>query len=83
MVRLPLSKPPETLMGRFPMILVVGPGSDATSAKDFIAKAKPGGLNYASAGAGSPRHLAMELLKVEAGLFTENHAGIVLCICES
>ena len=30
---------PVTLMGRFPMILVVGPGSDATTAKDFIAKA--------------------------------------------
>ena len=62
---------PVTLMGRFPMILVIGPGSDATSAKDFIAKAKakPGGFNYASAGAGSPHHLAMELLKVEAGLF--------------
>ena len=62
---------PVTLMGRFPMILVVGPGSDATSAKDFIAKAKakPGGFNYASAGAGSPHHLAMELLKVQAGLF--------------
>ena len=62
---------PVTLMGRFPMILVVGSGSDATSAKDFIAKAKakPGGFNYASAGAGSPHHLAMELLKVQAGLF--------------
>ncbi|MDM0029379.1 Bug family tripartite tricarboxylate transporter substrate binding protein [Variovorax saccharolyticus] len=62
---------PVTLMGRFPMILVVGPASDAASAKDFIAKAKakPGGTNYASAGAGSPHHLAMELLKVEAGLF--------------
>jgi len=62
---------PVTLMGRFPMILVVGPGSDATSAKDFIAKAKakPGGVDYASAGAGSPHHLAMELLKVQAGLF--------------
>ena len=62
---------PVTLMGRFPMILVVGPDSDATSAKDFIAKAKakPGGFNYASAGAGSPHHLAMELLKVQAGLF--------------
>ena len=62
---------PVTLMGRFPMILVIGPGSDATSAKDFIAKAKakPGGINYASAGAGSPHHLAMELLKSEAGLF--------------
>ena len=62
---------PVALMGRFPMVLIVGPGSDATSAKDFIAKAKakPGGFNYASAGAGSPHHLAMELLKVEAGLF--------------
>ena len=62
---------PVTLMGRFPMILVVGPGITAKDAQDFIAqaKAKPGGLNYASAGAGSPHHLAMELLKAEAGLF--------------
>ncbi|CAN5699846.1 tripartite tricarboxylate transporter substrate binding protein [soil metagenome] len=62
---------PVTLMGRFPMILVVGADSGIASAKDFIAqaKAKPGGFNYASAGAGSPHHLAMELLKVEAKLF--------------
>lgn len=62
---------PVTLMGRFPMILVANPEQGFASAKDFIAKAKakPGGLNYASAGAGSPHHLAMELLKVEAGLF--------------
>ncbi|MBY4948129.1 tripartite tricarboxylate transporter substrate binding protein [Cupriavidus respiraculi] len=66
---------PVTLLGRFPMILVVGPGSQATSAKDFIAqvKARADGLNYGSAGAGSPHHLAMELLKVEAGL-TMTHA---------
>ncbi len=62
---------PVSLMGRFPMILVAGPASSATNAKDFIAqaKAKPGGINYASAGAGSPHHLAMELLKSEASLF--------------
>lgn len=62
---------PVTLMGKFPMILVVGANSGFASAKDFIAqaKAKPGGINYASAGAGSPHHLAMELLKVEAKLF--------------
>ena len=38
---------PVTLMGRFPMILVVGPNSDARDAKDFIAKAKaaPGKLS--------------------------------------
>ena len=62
---------PVTLMGKFPMILVVGTNAGFATAKDFIAKAKarPGGINYASAGAGSPHHLAMELLKVEAGLF--------------
>ena len=58
------------VIARFPMILVVGPGSDAKDAKDFVANAKahPGTLNYGSAGAGSPHHLAMELLKVNAGL---------------
>ena len=62
---------PVTLMGKFPMILVVGPASDAKDAKDFIAKAKakPGSVNFASAGAGSPHHLAMELLKFQTGLF--------------
>ena len=61
---------PVTLMGRFPMILVVGPSSDAKDAKDFIAKAKaaPGKISYGSAGAGSPHHLAMELLKTRAQL---------------
>ena len=61
---------PVTLMGKFPMILVVPQGSDIKDAKDFIAKAKakPGHTSYGSAGAGSPHHLAMELLKVNAGL---------------
>lgn len=61
---------PVTLMGRFPMILVVGPNSDVKDAKDFVAKAKaaPGKISYGSAGAGSPHHLAMELLKVNSGL---------------
>lgn len=61
---------PVTLMGRFPMILVVGPNSDVRDAKDFVAKAKaaPGKISYGSAGAGSPHHLAMELLKVHSGL---------------
>ncbi len=58
-------------MGRFPMILVVGPGTTATtSARSSSPRssATPGSMNYASAGAGSPHHLAMELLKVEAQL---------------
>ena len=62
---------PVTLMGRFPMILVVGANSGIVSAQDFIAqaRAKPGSMNYASAGAGSPHHLAMELLKVQSKVF--------------
>jgi len=60
---------PVTLMGRFPMILVAGPGLQAKDVKGFLAEAKAqkDGLNYASAGAGSPHHLAMELLRVETG----------------
>ena len=62
---------PVTLMGKFPMILGVNPGADFKDAKDFVAKAKakPGAMSFGSAGAGSPHHLAMELLKVDAGLF--------------
>jgi len=61
---------PITLMGKFPMILIVGPSFDVKSLAEFIAKVKstPGGLNFGSAGAGSPHHLAMELVKVETGL---------------
>lgn len=60
---------PVTLMGRFPMILVAGPGLKATDVKGFLeeVKARKEGMDYASAGAGSPHHLAMELLKVETG----------------
>jgi len=61
---------PVTLMGRFPMVLVVGAQSDLKDAREFVARAKarPGSISYGSAGAGSPHHLAMELLKVSAGL---------------
>jgi tripartite-type tricarboxylate transporter receptor subunit TctC len=61
---------PVTLMGRFPMILVAGPSEKSKTAKEFLAAAKANadGVNYGSAGAGSPHHLAMELLKSEAGL---------------
>ncbi len=61
---------PVTLMGRFPMILVVSPTEPARDARAFIerVKALPEGVNFASAGAGSPHHLAMELLRTEAAL---------------
>jgi len=61
---------PVTLLGKFPMILVAGPALKAKDVKGFLeeVKASPNGMNYASAGAGSPHHLAMELLKVETGV---------------
>src|SRR5690606_32895404 len=57
-------------LGNFPMILVTGPESGLNSLEDVIkqAKAQKGGMNYASAGAGSPHHLAMELLNAELDL---------------
>ncbi|MEI2417636.1 tripartite tricarboxylate transporter substrate binding protein [Orrella sp. JC864] len=61
---------PVSLMGRFPMILVAGPASQAKDAREFIeqTRAAGDGQSYGSAGAGSPHHLAMELLNKEAGL---------------
>jgi len=58
------------LLARFPMLLVVGPSVPAKNYKEFVvwAKAQAGGANYASAGAGSPHHLAAELLRERAGL---------------
>jgi tripartite-type tricarboxylate transporter receptor subunit TctC len=53
-----------------PGILVVTPESGPKSVKDLIelAKAKPGMLNYASAGLGSASSIGMELLKAQAGV---------------
>jgi len=60
---------PVTLLGSFPMILVASPSAGLNSVKDFIERARNAdGMNYASAGAGSPHHLAMELLKAELQL---------------
>jgi len=51
-------------------VLVVNPGLSAASVPDLIAlaKAKPGALNFASAGNGSASHLTGELFKVAAGV---------------
>ncbi len=54
---------PVGLMARFPLILAVNTASGFTSAKQLIdvLKKNPDKLSYASPGAGSPHHLAMEL----------------------
>jgi tripartite-type tricarboxylate transporter receptor subunit TctC len=52
------------------LALVVHPSLAATSADAFVAAAKtrPGEINYASPGRGTPQHLAMELFKLTAGI---------------
>ena len=54
-----------SLVTRIPMVLVVHPSLPANSVKDLVAlaKSRPGNLNYASAGTGSPMFLVAELFK--------------------
>lgn len=61
---------PVGLIARFPMLLVVNPSVPAKTYKEFLAWAarQDGGINYASPGAGSPHHLATELLREQAKL---------------
>src|SRR3954454_19529837 len=50
------------------LALVVHPSLNVASLQEFVAaaRAKPGEINYASPGRGTPQHLAMELLKLTA-----------------
>jgi tripartite-type tricarboxylate transporter receptor subunit TctC len=60
---------PVSLVASTPNILVVHPSTPVRAVKALIAlaKAKPGTLNFASAGVGSSSHLAGELFRVLAG----------------
>ena len=60
---------PIILGGQTPNLLVVNSASPIKSVKELVtaAKAKPGQLNYASAGTGTSLHLAMEYFKSETG----------------
>ncbi len=51
------------------LVLVVNPSLPVKDLKEFIAlaKAKPGELNYASSGPGTPYHMAGELFKAMSG----------------
>src|SRR5881296_2524321 len=52
------------------LLLVVHPSVPANNLKELIvlAKSKPGALNYASSGPGTPYHMAGELFKAMAGV---------------
>jgi tripartite-type tricarboxylate transporter receptor subunit TctC len=60
---------PVASVGRTQMYLVAKPQMAAKDARDLVAlaKARPGTLSYASAGAGTPPHLACELFKQATG----------------
>ncbi|MRD46635.1 tripartite tricarboxylate transporter substrate binding protein [Caenimonas koreensis DSM 17982] len=59
---------PVIQISAFALVLEVNPSVDAKNLKEFIAalKAKPDAYNFASAGNGTPQHLAGELFKRRA-----------------
>ena len=61
---------PIAMLGTGPNALTVNPKLPANSVKELIAlaKAKPGQLNYASAGVGTFQHLGSELFRTMAGI---------------
>jgi tripartite-type tricarboxylate transporter receptor subunit TctC len=61
---------PITMVAFVPHILVIPAQVPANNLKEFIAwvKAQPGKISYASAGPGSPHHIAGEMFKSLAGV---------------
>jgi tripartite-type tricarboxylate transporter receptor subunit TctC len=61
---------PVTQLATSPSMLVVHPSLPVKSAGELIklAKSRPGAINYASAGTGTPTFLAAELFKGQAGV---------------
>lgn len=62
---------PVSLTSWGQLLLVTHPGTGFGAASDLIgaAKARPGSINYASPGVGTPHHLSMELFKSTSGTF--------------
>jgi tripartite-type tricarboxylate transporter receptor subunit TctC len=62
---------PVSLTSWGQLILVAPPSAGFKTAADLVqaAKARPGKLNYASPGVGTPHHMSMELFKQTAGVF--------------
>jgi tripartite-type tricarboxylate transporter receptor subunit TctC len=75
---------PITQLVSLNQLLLANPSVPAGNVKELVAYAKrnPGRLNYASYGVGSQPHLAMEILKNQAGLFIVHipYRGIPLAV---
>lgn len=61
---------PISMASQYPFTLVAHPSLPVKTVKDLaaLAKAKPNALDYASSGAGTMSHMAMELLRIKAGV---------------
>jgi tripartite-type tricarboxylate transporter receptor subunit TctC len=61
---------PVAMLGLFPLVLTASPTLGVKTLAEFIAKAKaePGRLNFASAGAGGTNHLVFEMIMQAAGI---------------
>jgi tripartite-type tricarboxylate transporter receptor subunit TctC len=62
---------PVSLTSWGQLLLVTHPGTHFKTAGELVAaaRARPGRLNYASPGVGTPHHMSMELFKQTAGVF--------------
>ena len=61
---------PVTIIVSVPQLIVSNPSSPLKTMRDVVATARqhPGKLHYASVGAGTPSHIAGELLKLRMGI---------------
>ncbi len=61
---------PVSMLGKSPYILAVSNDFPPKTLAEFVAyaKANPGKVNYGTGGHGSPAHLGMELLAIQAGI---------------
>ena len=57
-----------TTLGNVPLVLVISPDKNIKTVKELVAaaKAKPGSINYAAAGIGTPPHLTAERFRLAA-----------------
>jgi tripartite-type tricarboxylate transporter receptor subunit TctC len=65
---------PISMASSYPFALTVHPSLPVRNVKELVAlaKAKPDVLAYASAGAGTMSHMAMELLRLRTGITTQH-----------